>query len=160
MPRSLTPCLRSLFAWHINDSLADDLYDACVAGSSWYYGCHDLGGIISLSGYSDTMVVLLREILQAVRTLKVDPARLRCIQEEVSISSLRSIFSGADRHGTSRFCKATSRFTFRTLSTCREGTLITGGFNTTCPSRVRNGEPWSNVSRCNVSFALPELTEV
>ena len=67
----------------VKDSLSDELYDASVAGSSWDYETHDLGGSIVLSGYSDTITTLLERILRAMRNMVVDPIRFQVMSEEV-----------------------------------------------------------------------------
>ncbi|KAI0362448.1 insulin-degrading enzyme [Trametes cingulata] len=71
-----------LFADLVTDSLTEFAYDAELAGLSYHFGGHALGLYMTLSGYNDKLHVLAKDVLERVRTLKVNPERLAVMKDQ------------------------------------------------------------------------------
>jgi insulysin len=73
----------SLFTSLVTDALTEYAYDAEVAGLS--YDVHTNGNALtlSISGYNDKLPVLLKVVLEKLKTLQVDPQRFDLIKDQV-----------------------------------------------------------------------------
>ena len=78
-PATLYSILSSL----VHDLFSDDLWDACIAGSTWDSDMSDFGMTIELSGYSDTISTLLERMTPSMRKYRVDPIRMHAMKAEV-----------------------------------------------------------------------------
>lgn len=67
----------------IDDALAEMTYDADLAGLSYSVTNQIEGLTVSVSGYNDKIPVLLRIVLEKIRSLQVQPDRLCVVKEEV-----------------------------------------------------------------------------
>ncbi|KAL0572984.1 metalloprotease [Marasmius crinis-equi] len=76
-----TAVLSSLFTDLIDDSLTELVYDAQLANLSYY--CYDTvnGLCVSFSGYNDKLPVLMKQVLERMKDLHVDPERLKVMIE-------------------------------------------------------------------------------
>lgn len=73
----------SLYSDLVTDSLTEFSYDADLAGLSYSFVAHTSGLYVSMSGYNDKMSVLVKHILDKVKHIVLDPARLAVIKEQV-----------------------------------------------------------------------------
>ncbi|KAF8911060.1 Metalloenzyme, LuxS/M16 peptidase-like protein [Gymnopilus junonius] len=71
-----------LYSNLVNDSLTEFSYDADLAGLSYNFTPHTTGLFVSMNGYNDKMIVLVRHVLEKVKGLVIDPQRLAVIKEE------------------------------------------------------------------------------
>ncbi|KAG6907416.1 hypothetical protein DXG01_008988 [Tephrocybe rancida] len=85
--------MTKLYADIVNDSLTEYSYDADLAGLSYNFMSHTSGLYVSISGYNDKLSVLVRKVLEAVKSLSVDPQRLVVMKEQV-ILEWRNFFLG------------------------------------------------------------------
>ena len=67
----------------VDDALSEITYDADVSGLGYSLSCHDEGLSVSVGGYNDKLAVLLRIVLDKLRTLGVDPERLSIVLDKV-----------------------------------------------------------------------------
>lgn len=80
-----------LYSDLVNDSLTEFSYDADLAGLSYTFSQHSTGLFISMNGYNDKMQVLVKHILEKVKGLVIDPARLAVMKEQVDTFQFRII---------------------------------------------------------------------
>ncbi|KAI0372962.1 insulin-degrading enzyme [Pilatotrama ljubarskyi] len=71
-----------LYADLVTDSLSEFAYDAELAGLSYHFGGHALGLYMTLGGYNDKLHVLAKDVLERVRSLKVNPERLAVMKDK------------------------------------------------------------------------------
>ena len=67
----------------VQDALSEVTYDAALAGLGYSVGNDDEGITIGVGGYNDKLDVLLRLVLEKIRTLRVLPDRLHVVKEKV-----------------------------------------------------------------------------
>lgn len=80
--------LTRLYSDIVNDSLTEFSYDADLAGLSYNFTPHTTGLFVSMNGYNDKMIVLVRHVLEKIKGVMVDPQRLAVIKEEVRLCYL------------------------------------------------------------------------
>ncbi len=71
----------NLFAELITDHLNEYAYDALIAGLSYRLARNPSGLTVSVSGYSDRQLTLLKEILDAIVEAPLDPARFDVLKQ-------------------------------------------------------------------------------
>jgi secreted Zn-dependent insulinase-like peptidase len=76
-----------LFGELIRDSLTEITYDASLAGLDYDVDNGSDGLTVSLSGYNDKLPVLLKVVLERIRSYKVNPERLQVFKEQVRPSN-------------------------------------------------------------------------
>jgi insulysin len=81
-PANVNMC--NLFVDLLMDSLTEYAYDAELAGLKYKINTTNYGIVITLSGFSDKMDVLLKTIVERMATFKVDPQRFNILKESVS----------------------------------------------------------------------------
>ncbi|KAI3619291.1 a-pheromone processing metallopeptidase ste23 [Moniliophthora roreri] len=81
-PTPRATVLTRLFTDLITDSLAEFSYDADLAGLSYSCTSHSKGLYIALQGYNDKMYVLVKQVLNRVKNLTVNPDRLNVMKEQ------------------------------------------------------------------------------
>ncbi|GLB34808.1 putative peptidase M16 family protein [Lyophyllum shimeji] len=74
--------MTKLFADLVNDSLSEYSYDADLAGLSYNFVSHTSGLYVSVNGYNDKLIVLVKNVLGRVKSLTVDPQRLAVMKEQ------------------------------------------------------------------------------
>ncbi|KAH9941260.1 LuxS/MPP-like metallohydrolase [Epithele typhae] len=67
----------------VDDALAEVTYDASLADLAYALSNHTDGLVLHVSGYRDKLAVLLRTVLEKLRTLAVAPDRLRVAKEKI-----------------------------------------------------------------------------
>lgn len=67
----------------VTDALTEFSYDADLAGLEYNFASHSLGFFITLSGYNDKLSVLARHVLEKVKNIEINPARLEVLKEQV-----------------------------------------------------------------------------
>ena len=75
--------INRLYSDIVNDSLSEYSYDADLAGLSYKFAPHPNGLFVSMSGYNDKMAVLVKHVLEKIKGLVVNPARLEVMKEQV-----------------------------------------------------------------------------
>ena len=75
--------MASIYRSLVTDSLSAEVYPAYLAGLGYAIGVNGLGFELSLSGYSDKQLVLLRTVLDGLTRLEIDPERFSAFKEEL-----------------------------------------------------------------------------
>ncbi|KAH9950182.1 insulin-degrading enzyme [Amylocystis lapponica] len=78
-----TATLTHLFAELVNDSLTEIVYDANLAGLSYYLVGHTDGLCLILWGYNDKLHVLARNVLEHANNLHIKADRLAVMKEQL-----------------------------------------------------------------------------
>ncbi|KIY63428.1 insulin-degrading enzyme [Cylindrobasidium torrendii FP15055 ss-10] len=78
--------LTRLYADLVTDSLTEFSYDADLAGLTYNFSSHACGFYISLNGYNDKVSTLAKHVLDKIKHLKVDAARLDVMKEQIQKS--------------------------------------------------------------------------
>jgi Middle or third domain of peptidase_M16 len=80
-----------LYVALVTDALDEYLYDADLAGLTYFFEASSLGFYVTISGYNDKLHVLLRDVLEKAKSLEVRADRLVVIKEKVKdISQMRA----------------------------------------------------------------------
>ncbi|KAF5380968.1 hypothetical protein D9615_004092 [Tricholomella constricta] len=74
--------MTKLYSDIVNDSLSEYAYDADLAGLSYNLMSHAGGLFVSINGYNDKLIVLVKHVLEKVKRLDVDPQRLAVMKEQ------------------------------------------------------------------------------
>ncbi|KIP05202.1 hypothetical protein PHLGIDRAFT_129039 [Phlebiopsis gigantea 11061_1 CR5-6] len=85
----LTPrhaVLTSLYTNLVEDTLAEIAYDATIAGLDYGVSSTAEGIHVSVSGYNDKIPVLLRTVLEKLRSVEIRDDRLRVFAEQLGLS--------------------------------------------------------------------------
>lgn len=72
-----------LFTNLVTDALAEQTYDADLAGMSYSLSDQYAGLVIAAGGYSDKLSVLLHSILNEMKSFVINPDRFAVIKEQV-----------------------------------------------------------------------------
>ena len=75
-----------LYTVLVTDALIEYSYDAALAGLSYSIEVSSLGFYVAVSGYNDKLHVLLRDVLEKMRSLEVRAERLEIIKEKVCMT--------------------------------------------------------------------------
>lgn len=76
--------IATLYCHLVKDALKEELYDACLAESSYNVSVHQLGLVFSISGYNETLPVLLEKVILKMRNLLVDHERFKITKEHLT----------------------------------------------------------------------------
>jgi len=96
------PILAALLARVVNHKLQQQLYSAEVAGLGWGFSSHTLGFLLSVSGYSPKLPLLLTDIFQELASmdLRQESDRFDIVREQL-VRNLRNFaFERADTHAS------------------------------------------------------------
>lgn len=85
-PIMLTSKSFRLYADLVDHSLTEFAYDADLAGLSYTFTPHNLGILISLSGYNDKLHVLGRAVFNKARNLVIRSDELNIVKERVEFT--------------------------------------------------------------------------
>nr|GAT43337.1 insulin-degrading enzyme [Mycena chlorophos]GAT43339.1 insulin-degrading enzyme [Mycena chlorophos] len=75
--------LTKLYSDIITDSLTEYAYDASLAMLDYRFIGHSGGLYIAINGYNDKLAVLVKHVLEKIKSSAVDPARLKVMKEQV-----------------------------------------------------------------------------
>ncbi|CAG8679319.1 20595_t:CDS:10, partial [Racocetra persica] len=75
-----------LYIGLVTDAFTEYAYDAEIAGLVYYLYNHDEGIIVTIQGYNDKSPLLLRNIVEKMKSFQIDPNRFQKIKEELKRS--------------------------------------------------------------------------
>ncbi|CAG8446861.1 15584_t:CDS:10 [Dentiscutata erythropus] len=65
------------------DAFTEYAYDAEIAGLVYYLYTHEEGIVVSVQGYNDKSPLLLRKVVEKLKSIQIDPNRFQKIKEEL-----------------------------------------------------------------------------
>lgn len=80
--------MTNLFIELFRDSVAEEFYAADLAGLNYRINPNNYGVVVSFSGFSDKMNVLVESLFEKLASFKVDPKRFHILKEAVSLNYL------------------------------------------------------------------------
>ncbi|CAG8716551.1 96_t:CDS:2, partial [Racocetra fulgida] len=75
-----------LYIGLVTDAFTEYAYDAEIAGLAYYLYNHNEGIIVTIQGYNDKSPLLLRNIVEKMKSFQIDPNRFQKIKEELKRS--------------------------------------------------------------------------